>query len=187
MKDAQQDVPVTVLRACITAILLYGLPDPRDHLGDSAGRHQGQGRVGVPRRRRDVFTVYGGAADVMIKIAAVMFILAVVSSACTWLMGSDRSQAVACYDGAGPRILGNFSAKLGTPINVNFLSGVFSTIVFIIASRLTSGSAAYTFNGDDRCRAHVHDDLVHRDLPVPRDPADVSTRTSIGRTRCRAA
>ena len=26
MKDAQKDVPVTVLRACITAILLYGLP-----------------------------------------------------------------------------------------------------------------------------------------------------------------
>ena len=65
-----------------------------------------------------------------------MFILALVSSACTWLMGSDRSQAVACYDGAGPRILGNFSAKLGTPVNVNFLSGCFSTIVFIIASVL---------------------------------------------------
>ena len=68
--------------------------------------------------------VYGGAANVLIKIAAVMFILALVSSACTWLMGSDRSQAVASYDGAGPRILGQFSARLGTPVNVNFLSGV---------------------------------------------------------------
>ena len=26
MKDAQKDVPLTVLRACVTAILLYGLP-----------------------------------------------------------------------------------------------------------------------------------------------------------------
>ena len=74
------------------------------------------------------------------KIAAAGFILALVSSACTWLMGSDRSQAVASYDGAGPRILGRFSARYGTPINVNFLSGVFSTIVFLIAS--TSARAA---------------------------------------------
>jgi amino acid transporter len=72
--------------------------------------------------------------------------MALVSSACTWLMGSDRSQAVACYDGAGPRVLGRFSAKLGTPVNVNFLSGVLSTIVFIAATKIASGSAAATFN-----------------------------------------
>jgi amino acid transporter len=92
------------------------------------------------------FTVYGGAADAMTKIAAAGFVLAIISSACTWLMGSDRSQAVACYDGAGPRFLGTFSARFGTPINVNFLSGVFSTIVFIVASEIGSGSAASTFN-----------------------------------------
>ena len=44
-----------------------------------------------------------------------------LSSGTTWLMGSDRSQAVAGYDGAGPRILGTFSTKYGTPIVVNFL------------------------------------------------------------------
>ena len=83
-------------------------------------------------------------------------------------MGSDRSQAVACYDGAGPRILGNFSAKLGTPVNVNFLSGVFSTIVFVIASALKIGQRqASDLQRDDRHRADVHDDLVHRDLPLP--------------------
>jgi amino acid transporter len=42
--------------------------------------------------------------------------------------------------------MGNFSARLGTPVNVNFLSGCLSTIVFIIASVLTSGSAASAFN-----------------------------------------
>ena len=35
-----------------------------------------------------------------------------------------------------PALLGTFSAKLGTPINVNFLSGMLSTIVFIGASQL---------------------------------------------------
>ncbi len=61
-------------------------------------------------------------------------------------MGSDRSQAVACYDGAGPRVLGRFSAKLGTPVNVNFLSGVISTIVFVAAAQIANGSASATFD-----------------------------------------
>ena len=41
---------------------------------------------------------YGSAGDVLVKIAAIMFILAVVSSASTWLMGSDRSQAIAAIE-----------------------------------------------------------------------------------------
>ena len=147
MKDAQKDVPVTVLRACITAILLYGLPVLAIISVIPPADIKGKGVSAFLDAVATVFNgVYGGAANTMIKIAAVMFILALVSSACTWLMGSDRSQAVACYDGAGPRIMGNFSARLGTPVNVNFLSGCFSTIVFIIASVLTSGSAASAFN-----------------------------------------
>ena len=144
MKDPQKDVPFTVLRAAITAILLYGLPIlaviavlPKDEI---------TGVDGFMTAVAAVFSVWGGAASVMTKIAAFGFVLALVSSACTWLMGSDRSQAVACYDGAGPRILGRFSAKLGTPVNVNFLSGVISTIVFVAAARIAGGSASATFD-----------------------------------------
>jgi amino acid transporter len=144
MKNAQRDVPITVLRACITAILMYGLPIlaiicvlPSSKISGVAGFMDAVAAT---------FTVYGGAASFLTKIAAAGFILALISSACTWLMGSDRSQAVACYDGAGPRVLGNFSSKYGTPVNVNFLSGIFSTIVFVIASKIGSGSAAATFN-----------------------------------------
>jgi amino acid transporter len=144
MKDPQKDVPYTVLRAAITAILLYGLPIlaviavlPKDEI---------TGVDGFMTAVAAVFSVYGGAASVMTKIAAFGFILALISSACTWLMGSDRSQAVACYDGAGPRVLGRFSAKLGTPVNVNFLSGVISTIVFVAAARIAGGNASATFD-----------------------------------------
>ena len=144
MKDAQKDVPFTVLRAAATAILLYGLPIlaviavlPKEEITGVDGFMTAVGSV---------FTVYGGAANVMTKIAAAGFILALISSACTWLMGSDRSQAVACYDGAGPRVLGRFSAKLGTPVNVNFLSGVISTIVFVAAAKIANGSASATFD-----------------------------------------
>ena len=135
-----------MLRACVTAILLYGLPILAIISVVPPSEIHGKGVSAFLDAVATVFTVYGSAADTMIKIAAVMFILALVSSACTWLMGSDRSQAVASYDGAGPRILGTFSARFGTPINVNFLSGVLSTIVFVLASVLTSGSAADAFN-----------------------------------------
>ena len=43
-------------------------------------------------------------------------------------------------------MLGRFSAKLGTPVNVNFLSGVISTIVFVAAAKIASGSASATFD-----------------------------------------
>jgi amino acid transporter len=48
-----------------------------------------------------------------------------------WLIGSDRAQAVAGYDGAAPRAFGYFSKRLGTPIVVNLVSGVVSTIVLV--------------------------------------------------------
>jgi amino acid transporter len=106
-----------------------------------------------------VFTVYGGhvgatpdkttlsgAGTVLGDIAAAAFIWALVSSGTTWIMGADRAEAVACYDGAGPRILGRFSARFGTPIAVNFMSGAISSIFMILAFYLTSGSSAKYFS-----------------------------------------
>ncbi len=74
------------------------------------------------------------------------FILVLLSSGTTWLMGSDRTQAVAGYDGAGPRVLGYFSSRFGTPIVVNFLSGAVSTIVMVVAFQLSGGNDEKYFN-----------------------------------------
>jgi glutamate:GABA antiporter len=146
MENAQKDVPFTVLRACITSILLYGLPILAIISVVPPSEIKGKGVSAFLDAVSTVFNgVYGSAANVLLDLVVFGFLMAVISSACTWLMGSDRSQAVASYDGAGPRFLGQFSAKLGTPVRVNFLSGVFSTIVFIIATRL-SGSASDAFN-----------------------------------------
>ena len=158
MENPQRDVPVTVLRACITAILMYGLPILA--IVCVLPKSQITGVGGFMDSVKAVFTVFGGHSEVASDgtlnvtltgfgkalgyLAAFGFVLALVSSACTWLMGSDRSQAVAAYDGCGPRWLGTFSAKFGTPINVNFTSGVLSTIVFIFASQL-NGDAAKIF------------------------------------------
>jgi amino acid transporter len=61
-------------------------------------------------------------------------------------MGADRALAVSCYDGAGPRSLGVISARYGTPVRVNILSGLMATIVVVLAQQVTSGNAAKYFN-----------------------------------------
>ncbi len=61
------------------------------------------------------------------------------------MMGSDRIQAVAAYDGAFFPWFGKFNARLGTPVRVNVLSGVASTAFMIAAVNLSSGSNASTF------------------------------------------
>jgi amino acid transporter len=82
----------------------------------------------------------------LIKFAVVLFFLCVVSSGSTWLMGADRAQAIASADGAGPRWLGRFHSKLGTPVNVNLISGLVATITFVAASIAASGDASVAFD-----------------------------------------
>jgi glutamate:GABA antiporter len=58
------------------------------------------------------------------------------------MMGSDRILAVAAYDGAFPGYFGRFHARLGTPVRVNVMSGITSTIFMLAAAYLLSGSAS---------------------------------------------
>ncbi len=144
MKNPQRDVPFTILRAMGTSIVLYGLPVlaivcvvPADQIS---------GVSGFLDAVATVFTVYGGAASVMLKFMAFTFIMALISSGSAWLMGADRTEAIASIDGTGPRWLGQFSSRFGTPVNVNLASGIVSTIVFIIAQKLGDGNASTAFN-----------------------------------------
>ena len=159
MKDPQKDVPVTIRRAWFVSILAYGLPILAILL--VIPKAQITGLSGFIDTIKTVFTVFGGRLDTASDgtitpvltgfgaflggIAAIGFILALLSSGATWIMGADRSQAVAAYDGAGPRVLGTFSKKWGTPINVNLLSGVLATVVMVLATLLTSGNSAKYF------------------------------------------
>jgi glutamate:GABA antiporter len=159
MKDAQKDVPVTIRRAWLVSILAYGLPILAILLVIPKAQITSLG--GFIDAIKTVFTVFGGHVDTANDgtvtatltgfgkfagdLAAIGFILALLSSGATWIMGADRSQAVAAYDGAGPRVLGFFSKKYGTPIAVNLLSGVVSTLVLVLATLLTSGSSEKYF------------------------------------------
>jgi amino acid transporter len=160
MKDPQRDVPFTVIRAAVGTFVLYGAPILAILLVLPAAQITSLG--GFIDAIKTVFTVYGGhvetAADgtvtatlsgagkVLGDLAALGFIWALLSSGTTWIMGADRAQAVAGFDGGAPRSFGVFSKRWGTPIVVNLLSGIFSTIVMVLAFRLTSGDAGKYFS-----------------------------------------
>src|SRR3954449_5433723 len=157
MKDPQKDVPFSVLRSAFGTVVLYGVPILAILLVLPVSQVTSLG--GFLDATKTVFTVYGGhvetakdgtvtatltgAGKVLGDLAAIGFIIALLSSGTTWIMGADRSQAVAGFDGAAPRSFGHFSARFGTPITVNLLSGLFSTIVMVLAFQLTGSADKY--------------------------------------------
>jgi amino acid transporter len=155
MINPQRDVPFSIARSTIGSVILYALPvlGILIVLPNTAV----QNFSGFASAMQDAFTVYGGhmAADgtaslsgagtALGSICALLFILCLITSGATWIMGADRAMAVSCYDGAGPRFLGVIDAKLGTPVRVNIFSGVVSSIVVVLATQLTNGDAAKYF------------------------------------------
>ena len=177
MKDPQKDVPFTVIRAAIGTLLLYGVADPGDP-ARAAGRadHQprrlhrrhedrlhrlrrarrdGRGR----HRDRDADRRRQGARRPRPRSPSSW---ALLSSGTTWIMGADRAQAVAGFDGAAPRLFGIFSKRWGTPIVVNLLSGV------VLDDRHGAGLPAHqrqrrqVLHGRARPGDLDHDDLLPR-------------------------
>jgi amino acid transporter len=155
MTNPQKDVPFTVIRSAVGAVVLYGAPILAILLVLPASAITSLS--GFVTAIQQVFTVYGGhttASGVTLTgfgqffgwLASIAFIFALVTSGSTWIMGADRTLAVSAYDGAGPRVLGTFSARFGTPIYVNILSGLASTAVMFLAFNLTSGNANKYFS-----------------------------------------
>ncbi len=156
MPNPQRDIPIMVARSAVGTILLYGLPVLAILMVLPESKITSLG--GFVDTIKTVFTVYGGHVDasgtatltgagaVLGAFAALAFVLALISSAATWLIGADRVVAVACYDGSGPRSLGRFSSRFGTPIAANLLSGALSTIVMILAFTLSQGDAKKYFS-----------------------------------------
>jgi glutamate:GABA antiporter len=154
MKDPARDVPFAIARSAVASFLLYAVPIlgillvlPVDNVTNFGG---------FVDALKQVFTVYGGevtgAGPVLTGfgallggIGALLFVLCVLTSGITWLMGSDRALAVSGYDGAAPRFFGVLSTRLGTPVRVNVFSGVVSTVVLVLAQLITQGDAAKFF------------------------------------------
>jgi glutamate:GABA antiporter len=143
MKDPAKHVPFAIARSTVFAFLLYAVPILGILLVLPANAVTNFG--GFVDAIQKVFTVYGGAAGFVGGIGAILFVICLLTSGVTWIMGSDRSLAVSGYDGAAPRFLGVINARFGTPVRVNIFSGIVATIVFILAQVITGGSTARFF------------------------------------------
>jgi len=138
MTNPRRDVPFAVLRSGFGTVLFYGLPILAILLVLPPTQISSVG--GFVDAMKTVFVVYGGhvsssgvvltgAGKVLADIGAIGVIFGLLSAGVVWLIGSDRTQAVAGFDGSAPRWLGHFSQRLGTPIAVNLLSGAVSTLI----------------------------------------------------------
>jgi amino acid transporter len=138
MENPQKDIPLAVYISGVISFLGYAIPIigvvlilSTNQLSNVAGF--------VAAYQFASSSVLGGAAPFFNHLAAVAFVFVLLSSGTTWLMGSDRLMAIGALAGSGPKQLGYFSSRFGTPIVVNVLSGVIATIFMFITFFVTGG------------------------------------------------
>jgi amino acid transporter len=141
MENPARDVPVSIFRSCATAAACYLVPIfaillvvPTDDITGIGGLLDAVGTV---------YSVYGGAADAMLKATAVVFVYVLMSQGSAWMIISDRMQAMTAADGSFfGGFFGHFHPGLGTPVRVNILSGVVSTSFMLVAMQVTGSGAS---------------------------------------------
>ncbi|WP_336658508.1 APC family permease [Leucobacter sp. USHLN153] len=143
MKNPKRDIPVSIARSGIVSALCYLLPVLAMLLVLPQETITGIG--GLLDAVQTVFTVYGPAGDAMVTLAAIMFVVILASQGAAWMIMSDRMQALTAADGSFfGGFFGKISRSLGTPVNVNLLSGTVATL-FLIAAMQLSGDAGALF------------------------------------------
>jgi amino acid transporter len=155
MTNPRRDVPFSILWSGTATMLAYGIPILLILIVLPV--NQVTGLTGFLDAIKATFTVYGGhvASDgtatltgaglALGRITAIVFVFALASAGATWIMGSDRTEAIASVDGGGPRVLGRFSSRFGTPVVMNVLSGLVSTVLMIAAFQITGGNSSRYF------------------------------------------
>jgi len=144
MDNPQRDVPRSVAAAGLISTLGYAIPIigivlvlSSKELSSVSGFVAGFQTVAS--------SAFGGGATVLGYIVGAAVIFTLLASGTTWLMGSDRMMAIGALAGSGPRFLGHFSERWGTPITVNIVSGVIATIFMAVNFIVTSGNLATFF------------------------------------------
>lgn len=145
MFDPANDTAPAIRRGAVVAMLAYLLPVlaimlviPADQV---SGVDSFMGAVG------NVYSVYGAAGDILLQLTAVLFVYALVNQGSSWMIATDRIQAMAAADGTFFNgYFGEFNEKLGTPLRVNIMSGVMSTIFVVASSLYVEGDSAAIFS-----------------------------------------
>ena len=145
MFDPAKDTAPAIRRGATIAMLAYLLPVlaillviPADQV---SGVDSFMGAVAT------VFSIYGSAANTLLSITALLLVYALLNQGSSWMIATDRIQAMAAADGTFfSGYFGEFNEKLGTPLRMNLMSGVMSTVFVVAATLLVEGDAAVLFN-----------------------------------------
>lgn len=153
MDNPQRDVPRSILISGATTVIAYAafiivlLSALPERLVENPGLVGGyfkwfQDAAGIGILPGPVATIVGW-------LVAVGFIVALAASGSTWLIGANRTYAMAVLDRNAPRRLGRFSVRYGTPLALNILSGVIASLVMvsvILISAFSGGNIVTLLN-----------------------------------------
>jgi len=144
MVNPQRDVPRTLIRAGIVATIAYIIPIAVILFTLSKSQLSNAG--GFLKAYQIVDSILpSGLASGLGWLVAIGIVLGLASSGGTWIIGADRTYAIASLDRTAPAFLGRFSGKYGTPIVVNTMSGIVATIAMLAAILITAfGSGSLT-------------------------------------------
>jgi amino acid transporter len=143
MHDPQRDVPRSIIRSAVIAVIAYAaflifilLALPKSQLTNVGGFLSAYQSVGS--------VLPGPIATVLGWLVGLAFVLSLASSGGTWVIGADRTYAMSALDRTAPRLLGRFSGRYGTPIAVNTMTGIVASITMaaaILISEFASGGS----------------------------------------------
>jgi len=140
MHNPQRDVPRSLIRAGIVAAIAYAIPITVIFFALSKSQISSSGGF-VLAFQVVTGVLPSGVATALGWIVAIGIVIALASSGGTWIIGADRTYAIASLDRTAPSFLGRFSGKYGTPIVVNTMSGIVATITMVVAVLISEFAA----------------------------------------------
>jgi glutamate:GABA antiporter len=132
MVNPQHDVPRALIRAGIVAVISYVILITVILV--TLSKSELSSATGFIKAYQIVVNVLPSQLAIVLGwFVTLAFILALASSGGTWIIGADRTYAIASLDRTAPVLLGRFSGRYGTPIAVNTMSGITASIAMIAA------------------------------------------------------
>ena len=146
MVNPQRDVPRAIIRGGTIAVICYTLLIGVSLFTLSKSQLTNVGTF--LSAFRSVDSVLGPLATPVVWLVAIAIVIGLASSGGSWVIGADRTYAIASLDRTAPSIFGRFSGRYGTPIFVNTMTGIVASLAMIAAVIITafgSGSIVTLF------------------------------------------
>ncbi len=137
MKNPRRDIPRTVILSGIIIFVFYLLTTvsilwvvPLEELNLVEGLLD------------TLYKVFGdgGVGSFFVSLLGIAALFTFVANMVTWTLGANRSAAEAAEGGELPRVFGIMHPTLKTPVGSSILTGIVSTVVFIVYGLLATNS-----------------------------------------------